>query len=66
MKIIINFEAENESFVNDFEGEVRRVLLQAERYIVGQRDSERLKDINGNTVGSVFRSTRIQPRRKDD
>ena len=63
MKIIISFEAENDSFCEDFDGEIRNIMQQATDYLIGLKDNEILRDVNGNKVGTVFRSTIIKPRR---
>ena len=69
MKIIISFDADNDAFCDyphgngDFDSEIKRILKQAEDYLVGNRYSEKLIDTNGNTVGEVFRSSCIKPRK---
>ena len=62
MKIIINFEAENSAFVEDFDSEIIYILKQAEKYLTGSRRIEILYDSNGNAVGHVFRSTILKPK----
>lgn len=64
MRIIVNFEAENDAFCEDFEGEVRKIMKQATDFLVEESDSEKLFDSNGNSVGFVHRSTIIRPRRR--
>ena len=64
MKIIISFEAENDSFCEDFDGEIGNIMQQATDYLIGLKDNEILRDVNGNKVGTVFRSTIIKPRRR--
>lgn len=64
MRITISFEAENDSFCEDFEGEVRKVMKQATDFLVGDNNSESLFDSNGNKIGFVYRSTIIRPRRR--
>ena len=67
MEIRIIFEAENASFVEyprgdgDFEAEIKNVLKQAEEFIINPNKSDKLKDINGNTVGHVWMSTARRP-----
>ena len=63
MRIIVNFEAENDAFCEDFEDEVRKVMKQATDFLVGESNSEKLFDSNGNSVGFVYRSTVMRPRR---
>ena len=63
MKITVSFEAENDSFCEDFEGETIKVMQQATDFLIGHRNSESLLDTNGNKVGFVYRSTIIRPRR---
>lgn len=65
MKIIISFEAENDSFCEDFDGEIRNIMQQATDYLVDRRNSDILKDVNGNKVGTVFRSTIRKPKRRN-
>jgi hypothetical protein len=60
MKIIISFDTENASFEDDFDGEIKRVLKQAENYLTDYSNNENLSDINGNKIGNVFRSTCIR------
>ena len=64
MQITIRFEAENDAFCEDFEGEVRKVMKQATDFLVGDNNSESLFDSNGNKIGFVHRSTIIRPRRR--
>ena len=62
MEIRIIFEAENASFVDDFDEEIKRVMKQATEFIIGDMHSDgKLKDINGNVVGSVWCSTARRP-----
>lgn len=63
MRITVNFEAENDAFCEDFEGEVKKVMKQATDFLVGESNSESLLDTNGNKVGFVYCSTIIRPRR---
>ena len=53
MKILIDFHADNAAFVDDFEGEVKKIMKQATDYLIGDRDSNTLIDTNGNKVGAV-------------
>ena len=64
MRITISFEAENDSFCEDFEGEIKKVMKQATDFLVGDNNSELLFDTNGNKVGFVYRSTAVRPRRR--
>ena len=64
MRIKVSFEAENDAFCEDFEGEVRKVMKQATDFLVGDNNSESLFDSNGNKIGFVHRSTIIRPRRR--
>ena len=64
MKIIITFETENASFVENFEYEVSRIMAQAKDFICDDSDTDILRDTNGNKVGTVWRSTSIRPRMK--
>ena len=64
MRITISFEAENDSFCEDFEGEIKKVMKQATDFLVEESNSEKLFDSNGNSVGFVYRSTIIRPRRR--
>ena len=64
MRIKVSFEAENDAFCEDFEGEVRKVMKQATDFLVEESNSEKLFDSNGNSVGFVHRSTIIRPRRR--
>ena len=64
MMITISFEAENDAFCEDFEGEVRKVMKQATDFLVGDNNSEKLFDTNGNNIGFVYRSTIMRPRRR--
>lgn len=64
MRITVSFEAENDAFCEDFEGEVTKVMQQATDFLVGNNDNELLFDTNGNKVGFVYRSTIIRPRRR--
>ena len=64
MWIKVSFEAENDAFCEDFEGEVRKVMKQATDFLVGDNNSESLFDSNGNKIGFVYRSTIIRPRRR--
>lgn len=65
MQITISFEAENDSFVEDFDNEIKHIMKQATEFLVDERNSELLFDSNGNKVGFVFRSTVIKPRRRN-
>lgn len=49
----VKFETGNDSFVEDFEGEVEAVLKQAIKNIQTGRLDKALRDTNGNVVGSV-------------
>ena len=62
MQITISFEAENSSFVEDFDNEIKRIMKQATEFLVDERNSELLFDTNGNKVGFVYRSSIIRPR----
>jgi len=58
MKVVVEFETLNAAFEDDFEGEVESVLEQAKDEILLCRDnnirgSGVLRDVNGNTVGTV-------------
>lgn len=54
MYIGIEFETNNSAFEEDFEGEIKRILTQAEKKIVSTKNqSFNLKDVNGNAVGKV-------------
>ena len=64
MKITVSFEAENDAFCEDFEGETIKVMQQATDFLIGSRNSESLFDSNGNKIGFVYRSTIIRPRRR--
>ena len=64
MRITVNFEAENDAFCEDFEGEVRKVMKQATDFLVGDNNSDSLFDSNGNKIGFVYRSTIMRPRRR--
>lgn len=70
MKISINFDAGNDTFIDyphgdgNFEDEIKKVLKQAEDYLIGNSENEKLIDRNGNIIGTVFRSTVIRPRGK--
>ena len=65
MRITISFEAENDSFCEDFEGETIKVMQQATDFLVGESNNEKLFDSNGNSIGFVHRSTIIRPRRRN-
>lgn len=54
LKITIEFTSGNDAFVEDFEGEVTRILETARRNIARGHFDAVLKDSNGNTVGSHF------------
>jgi len=62
-KVIITFDTDNAAFQDyphgdgNFDEEVKQVLKQAEGFLIGDRDSDTLMDTNGNTVGSIWRST---------
>ena len=62
MRITISFEADNAAFVDDFDGEVKKIMKQAEDFIVQDSDNENLFDTNGNKVGFVYRSSVLKPR----
>lgn len=64
MMITISFEAENDSFVEDFDGEIKSILKQAEDFLTDKSNNDILHDANGNSVGHIYRSTIIKPRRK--
>ena len=64
MRITISFEAENDAFCEDFEGEVRKIMQQVTDFLVGDNNSEKLFDTNGNNIGFVYRSTIMRPRRR--
>ena len=64
MRITISFEADNAAFVDDFDGEVKKILKQAEDFIIQDTDNENLFDTNGNKVGFVYRSATLLPRGK--
>ena len=66
MEIRIIFEAENAAFCDkddgNFDEEIKRVMKQATEFIIGDMHSDgKLKDINGNVVGSVWCSTARRP-----
>lgn len=63
MKITISFEAENDSFIEDFDGEIKSILKQAEDILTDRSGNDILHDSNGNSVGHIYRSTIIKPRR---
>ena len=62
MKITISFEADNAAFVDNFDGEVKKILKQAEDFIIQDSNNENLFDTNGNKVGFVYRSSILKPR----
>ena len=64
MRITVSFEAENDSFCEDFEGETIKVMQQATDFLVGDNNSESLFDSNGNKIGFVYRSATLLPRGK--
>ena len=58
MKVTIEFNTENDAFVEDFSGEVRRLLSQARKIVTKHESHEsplfkKLLDVNGNSVGKV-------------
>jgi len=67
MEIRIIFEAENASFVDyprgdgDFEAEIKRILKQAEEFLLCPKESDKLTDINGNVIGTIWISTVSRP-----
>lgn len=64
MEITIRFDAENDSFVEDFDKEIKNVMKQATEFLVDERDNEFLFDTNKNKVGFVFRDTILRPRKR--
>lgn len=64
MEITISFKADNDSFIEDFDGEIKSILKQAEDMLSDRSGSDILHDSNGNSVGHIYRSTIIKPRRK--
>lgn len=63
MRILIEFNADNAAFVDNFEDEIQKIMKQATEYLVDKRNVETLHDSNGNKIGTVFKSTVIRPRR---
>ena len=64
MKIRIEFDTDNAAFQEyphgegNFDEEVRYVINQAYEFIIGSMSGDgKLKDTNGNTVGTVWCST---------
>lgn len=60
MKAIIEIEMDNAAFEDDLHGELQRILGTVPRKVYGQlscaggtRKADLLKDVNGNTVGTV-------------
>jgi hypothetical protein len=54
MQLTITIECDNAAFDDDFDGEIARILATlVSRLTWGglQREGERIKDSNGNTVG---------------
>lgn len=63
MEIRIIFETSNAAFQDyphgdgNWENEVKYVMKQATEFLVGDMRVEKLRDSNGNTVGTVWVST---------
>ena len=63
MEIRIIFETGNAAFQEyphgdgNFDKEIEYVMKQATEFLVGDMRNEKLRDSNGNTVGTVWAST---------
>lgn len=60
MKIAISFDTENAAFADDMEGEVGRIMEQVYAKVMthatspsGQTHQYKLRDSNGNSVGTM-------------
>ena len=52
-KIIIEFDADNAAFEDDFHGETQFVLTQVQGRLINEYPSEfSLRDSNGNAIGT--------------
>jgi len=56
--VIISFETDNAAFDEDYDGEIKKILSQAEEFLIGSGKRDTLRDTNGNFVGTCFISTR--------
>jgi len=58
MNITIKFNTDNQSFQDDYEGQVKEILENLTHSINMNNDEfeESIKDLNGNTIGKLTQS----------
>ena len=63
MNIRIEFNTDNAAFQDyphgdgNFDEEVKHVMKQATEFLIGDMRDEKLRDTNGNSVGTIWIST---------